>query len=351
MGDVNGIGPELILKTFEDLSITQFFTPVIYGSGKALYFYKQLLGYKNFNYKSIQSPDQAQENKVNFIECAHQLDKVKVGFPTPESGMAAINALKKATNDLLSEKIDLIVTLPIHKTNVQSDEFNFPGHTEFFSHKCEQPRYLMLMVHEEISLRVAVATAHIPLHKVPATISTELIFDKLELLNLTLKIDFSIERPKIAILGLNPHAGDQGLLGNEEIDIIQPAIQKAMDNNIIAMGPYPADGFFAKGLWRKFDAILAMYHDQGLIPFKTLSQGDGVNFTAGLPIIRTSPDHGTAFDIAGKNIAETNSFTNAIFLAIDILKKRTENVQLIENKLQPIVPKELQATDENITPE
>jgi len=348
MGDVNGIGPELILKTFEDTNITQLFTPVIFGSGKALYFFKQQLGYSKFNYKGIQDVSQAQENKVNFIECSHKLEKVKIGLPTEESGEAAYLALKKATQQLLEEKIDVLVTLPIHKKNIQNPEFQFPGHTEYFASLFNQEQYLMLMVHEELPLRVAVVTSHIPIQKVSQSLSIEKIYKKIQIMNLSLKIDFSIERPKIAVLGLNPHAGDDGLLGMEEIQIIKPAIEKANSDGIIAMGPYSADGFFAKGLWRKFDGVLAMYHDQGLIPIKTLSQGDSVNFTTGLPIIRTSPDHGPAFDIAGKNIADNTSFKNAIYLAIDVFRRRSENIHLIENQLQTIVPKETQLDDEKI---
>ncbi len=348
MGDVNGIGPELILKTFEEPAITNLFTPVIFGSGKALYFYKQQLGYSKFNYKGIQDASQVQESRVYFVECSHKLDKVKIGTPTEESGLAAYLALKKATHQLLEEKIDVLVTLPIHKKNIQNPEFQFPGHTEYFASLFQQQQYLMFMVHEDLPLRVAVVTGHIPITKVSSSLSIEKIYEKIQIMDLSLKIDFSIERPKIAVLGLNPHAGDEGLLGNEEQQIIQPAIQKAIDNQIIAIGPYSADGFFAKGMWKKFDAVLAMYHDQGLIPFKTLSQGDGVNFTTGLPIIRTSPDHGPAFDIAGKNIADPTSFKNAIYLAIDVFRRRTENINLIQNKLQTVVPNETQLDDEKI---
>lgn len=348
MGDVNGIGPELILKIFENPDITNLFTPVIYGSGKALYFYKQLLGYSKFSYKGIQDASQAQEGKVNFIECSHKLEKVKVGIPTEDSGEAAFLALKKASQHLLDEKIDVIVTLPIHKKTIQNPNFQYSGHTEYFASLFNQEQYLMLMVHEEFPLRVAVVTGHLPISKISNALTIDKIYDKIHIMDLSLKIDFSIERPKIAVLGLNPHAGDQGLIGNEEQNIILPAIQKAIDNQILAMGPYSADGFFAKGMWRKFDGILAMYHDQGLIPFKTLSQGNGVNFTTGLPIIRTSPDHGPAFDIAGKNIADPTSFLNAIYLAIDVFRRRTENLQLIENKLQAIVPTETQMDDEKI---
>jgi len=348
MGDVNGIGPELILKTFEDPSITNLFTPVIFGSGKALYFFKQQLGYSKFNYKKIQDASEAQEGKVNFIECAHKLDKVKTGVPTEESGQAAYFALKKACQQLRENKMDVLVTLPIDKKNIQNPEFQFPGHTEYLASFFNQEQYLMLMVHEELALRVAVVTSHIPLSKVSESLTIDKIYEKISIMDLSLKIDFSIERPKIAVLGLNPHAGDNGLLGTEEIDMIQPAIQKANQNQILAIGPYSADGFFAKGLWKKFDGILAMYHDQGLIPIKTLSQGDSVNFTTGLPIIRTSPDHGPAFDIAGKNIADPTSFKNAIYLAMDIFRRRTENIHLLENKLQTVAPKETQVDDEKI---
>lgn len=349
MGDVNGIGPELILKTFEDSSITNLFTPVIFGSGKALYFFKQQLGYSKFNYKGIQDASQVQEGKINFIECSHKLEKVKIGIPTEESGEAAYLALKKATQQLLEEKIDVLVTLPIHKKNIQNSEFQFPGHTEYFAHLFGQEQYLMFMIFEELPLRVAVVTGHIPISKISQSLTVEKIYEKIQIMDLSLRIDFSIERPKIAVLGLNPHAGDEGLIGNEEQNLIIPAIQKAMDNQIIAMGPYSADGFFAKGMWKKFDGVLAMYHDQGLIPFKALSYGEGVNFTTGLPIIRTSPDHGPAFDIAGKNIADPTSFRNAIYLAIDVFKRRTENIHLIENKLHTVVPSEAQVDDEKIT--
>lgn len=346
MGDVNGIGPEILLKAFEDSRILNLFTPVIYGSGKAVYFYKNHLNLKHFNYKQIQEANQAVPGKINFIECSPGFERVKIGFPAVESGMAAFQALEKATLELKEGKIAALVTLPINKKTIQHEQFSFPGHTEYLASTLGVKENLMMMVYE--NLRVAVVTGHIPVSEISKNLSVNKIYSKIKLMNDSLRMDFSIEKPKIAVLGLNPHAGDSGLLGTEEQDIIAKAIEKAQDEKMLVWGSFPADGFFAQAQWQNFDGVLAMYHDQGLIPFKTIARGYGVNFTAGMPFVRTSPDHGTAFDISGKNIAKTDSFFEALYLAIDIAKRKTENTALIANKLHAIIPKEALQEDEVI---
>ncbi len=336
MGDVNGIGPELLLKTFEDNKMSNFFTPVVYGSGKAFYFYKNQLNYPKFNYKQINDITQIVPNKLNFVECSPGFEKVVIGQPSVDSGKAAFLALQKAVSHLKEGKIHALITLPINKKTIQNENFNFPGHTEYLASEFEMKENLMLMVHD--SLRVAVVTGHIPISKVSQSISIDGIYNKIKILNECLKMDFGITKPKIAVLGLNPHSGDNGLIGEEDLKIIVPSVKKAYDEGILAWGPFPADGFFAHASYLKYDAVLAMYHDQGLIPFKTLANGKGVNYTAGMSIIRTSPDHGTAYDIAGKNIADAESFHEAIYLAIDCLRKRVDNIENLSNKLKAHIP-------------
>lgn len=319
-GDINGIGYEVILKTLEDNRILELCVPIIYGSPKVAAYHRKALEL-NQNLNLINSAADASDKHVNIINCNSDEVKVELSQCTQIAGEAAFQAIEKATADLKSGAIDAIVTAPINKKNIQSAQFTFPGHTEYFEQTFgKKGDALMLLVSDR--LRVAVATGHVPVSKIAQTLTKELILNKIKILNNTLKKDFNIERPRIAVLGLNPHSGDQGVIGNEEQEIIKPAVTEALENEIICVGPLPADGFFGSDDFTKYDAILAMYHDQGLIPFKLLSMDSGVNFTAGLSVVRTSPDHGTAYDIAGKNIASENSFRQALYTAIEIVRNR-----------------------------
>ena len=319
-GDINGISYEVILKTLEDNRILEFCIPIIYGSPKVAAYHRKVLDL-NQNLNLVNSAADASDKHVNIINCNSDEVKVELSQCTQIAGEAAFQALEKATADLKNGDIDAIVTAPINKKNIQSAQFTFPGHTEYFEQIFgKKGDALMLLVSD--TLRVAVATGHVPVSKVSQSLSKELILNKIKILNKTLKQDFKIDRPRIAVLGLNPHSGDQGVIGNEEKDLIKPAITEALENEIVCVGPLPADGFFGSDEYTKYDAILAMYHDQGLIPFKLLSMDSGVNFTAGISVVRTSPDHGTAYDIAGKNVASENSFRQALYTAIDIVKNR-----------------------------
>jgi len=331
IGDVNGIGIEVILKALSDNRMLDIMTPVIYGSEKALTFYKNLIEPTNIHLHKIKSINQVASKKVNFISVCNENITINPGENSTDAGKYAFESLEAVTNDLAAAKIDVIVTGPINKKNIQSDQFNFPGHTEYLTSLSNADDSLMLMVHE--NLKVGVATNHLPLSSVSEVLDKELIFKKLVLLNNSLKLDFGIASPKIAVLGLNPHAGENGMLGDEEEKLISPAVQMGKSNNIFAFGPFPADGFFGAGSFQEFDGVLAMYHDQGLVPFKTIAGGRGVNFTAGLPIVRTSPDHGTGFDIAGKNIANETSLRNAIYLGVDIHKNRLFNKSINSDPL------------------
>jgi len=319
IGEMNGIGMEVIIKTFYDPRMLEICTPIVYGSSKIASFHRKTLELHDFNFNKITSVKEASSKKPNLIECWEEEVNITFGESTKEAGKYALASIVAATNDLEKGLIDAIVTAPINKENIQSDEFNFPGHTEFFTDKFKGYS-IMLMVNENV--KIGVATNHIPISDVARKLSADVIFSKLKILNRALTQDFCIVAPKIAVLGLNPHAGDTGLIGKEEETIIIPAINNAKSVGVNAYGPYAADGFFGSGNYKKFDAILAMYHDQGLIPFKALSFDDGTNFTAGLSIIRTSPDHGVAYDIAGKNKASENSFRQAIYVACDIFKNR-----------------------------
>jgi 4-hydroxythreonine-4-phosphate dehydrogenase len=274
------------------------------------------------NFHIISKADESQEGKINLVNCIRDEIKIELGTASAEAGEAAYIALNQAAGDLANGKIDLLVTLPINKDSIQSENFHFPGHTEFLEERFSRNGEKALMILATEVLRVALVTTHVPIAEVSAKLSKELILEKLNTLDHSLKRDFRIENPRIAVLGLNPHAGENGLLGKEEIDIIAPAVREAQDKWILCAGPFAADGFFGSGRFKEFDAILAMYHDQGLIPFKTLAMDAGVNFTAGLPIVRTSPDHGTAYNIAGKNMASDESFRQAIYMALDIYRNR-----------------------------
>ncbi|MCS3530693.1 4-hydroxythreonine-4-phosphate dehydrogenase PdxA [Chryseobacterium sp. JUb7] len=331
IGDFNGIGPEIIMKSLADKTITDFFTPVIFGSGK-LFTYQKNIFKLNLNFNYINEASQAQAGKLNMVNLVKDNVTVELGAPTEESTKMAIDSLEAATEALLKGEIDVIVTAPINKDEMVKMGFKHTGHTGYFEEKFNK-KGLMFLVTED--LKVAVSTHHIPIAKVAENISKEKIKKQIRVLNQTLIEDFNISRPKIAVLGLNPHSGDGGVIGSEEIEIIGPAIKELSDNGILAFGPFPADSFFQPNKYKSFDAVLAMYHDQGLAPFKTLAYEEGVNYTAGLPFIRTSPDHGVAYDIAGKNIADPQSFTEAIFTAIKIFKHRSEYNDLMSNRLQP----------------
>ncbi len=330
IGDMNGVGPEIILKSFLDKRMLDFCTPVIYASSKSLEFFKNHFQY-NISINKIKTPKEALNNQINVIECWKETPRVNFGKTDSEIGKHAFISLRNATKDLRNNKIDIMITAPINKKSVQSDQFSFPGHTEYLN-KEFNGNALMLMVSNQ--LRICTVTTHIPINDVSKKITKESVGNKISILTKTLIEDFSISKPKIAVLGLNPHAGDRGLLGSEENEILTPLIKEMADNGALVFGPYSADGFFGSSQQESFDAILAMYHDQGLIPFKTLSFGQGVNYTGGLDKIRTSPDHGVAYEIAGKGIADETSFKEAIFLALATFKNRTEHTQLIEGAIK-----------------
>lgn len=330
-GDINGIGYEIIIKTLADKRILELFTPIIYGLSKVASYYRKNLGFEDVNFNLIKKADHALPKRTNIINCFQDEVKIDMGKITSVAGEMAYLALERVIEDLKWNKLDVLVTAPINKKNIHSDKFAFNGHTDYLAAKLDTTDHLMMMVSD--SLRIGILTGHIPLQKVAENINTSLILSKIKVMNKSLKMDFNIERPKIAVLGLNPHAGDGGLIGTEEAEIIQPAIEQANQENILSFGPYPADGFFGSSNYRNFDGILSMYHDQGMLPFKTLAFDSGVNFTAGLPIVRTSPAHGTAFDIAGKNLASHKSFEQAIFLAVDIFRNRSAYQELTKNPL------------------
>lgn len=320
IGDINGIGTEVIIKALEDKRMNELCTLVVYGSSRVFSFYRKILKINEFKISEIDTAEEAKKSNPNIINCWEEDIDIQPGIPTETAGKYAFLSLEKATEDLTEGRINALVTAPINKATIQSESFKFPGHTEYLAHKDHNASPLMLLVSN--NLRVAVATGHIPVREIASTLTTELISKKIETLNKSLVRDFGITRPKIAVLGLNPHAGDRGLIGKEEEQIITPAISQVKTKEIFAFGPFPADGFFGSGNYKNFDGILAMYHDQGLVAMKSLSFDESVNYTAGLSFIRTSPDHGTAYDIVGKNKASAQSFRNAIYLACDIAKQR-----------------------------
>ncbi len=331
-GDINGISYEVIIKSLADNRILEMCTPIVYGSPKVAAYHKKTLDIDLFSFNHIQSAREANPRRVNIINCVDDEIRVELGKSTGQAGVASYLALEAAVKDLKSGNIDVVVTAPINKENIQSDNFSFAGHTEYFAKEFDTMDYLMLMVSEV--LKVGVVTGHIPLSGVAESISKDKILADIRLLHRTFVEDFAIRKPRIAVLGLNPHAGDGGIIGNEEKNVIIPAIKQANDEGIIALGPYPADGFFGSGEFNKFDVTLAMFHDQGLIPFKVMAFESGVNFTAGLPIIRTSPGHGTAYNIAGKGTASEESFRNALYLAIDVYMNRKRYKELSKDPLQ-----------------
>ena len=322
IGDINVVGLEVILKTLCNPMVSKNITPVIYGSTKVVSYHKNIINDINISYQSVNSTSRLYEDKINIFNCWEENVNINLGTLNEDGGKYAMLSLEQAVKDIKEGNIDVIVTAPINKKAMQLAGFQYPGHTEYFADQFKGSQQLMLMTSED--LKVGLVTNHLPLNEVAESITKETILKKLKILNNSLKMDFGLERPTIAVLGLNPHAGDEGSIGKEEIEIIRPAIVEAKKNNMLVMGPFPADGFFGSGKFSKFDGILAMYHDQGLVPFKTLSFNSSTNFTAGLPIIRTSPDHGTGFDIAGKDMADSKSFRYAIFKAIDIYRSRTQ---------------------------
>ncbi len=330
-GDINGIGYEVIMKTFMDARMFEFCTPVVYGSPKVAAYHRKALNI-NFNFNSIQSVEEAQANKANLINVLDDNVRVELGKPTSIGGEASIISLDRATTDLMEGKVDVLVTLPVNKENTNVDTYNFKGHTHYLMDKSESKDALILMTSD--LMKVGLVSGNIPVTEIAQHITEQNVMHKLEIMHKSLSADFGIRKPKIAILGLNPHAGDSGNIGKEEIDILIPTIKKANEKGILALGPFSADGFFGSDSFKKFDAILAMYHDQGIAPFKALNFGAGVNYTAGLPIIRTTPDHGTAFDIAGLGQASPGSFRQAVFMACNIYKNRKEHAKLMKNPLK-----------------
>ena len=320
IGDINGIGPEVIIKALSESKMMDYFKPVIYGSTKALAYHKNIVKDANFTFVSITDIHNAAFNKVNVINAWTDDVNIEMGKPTAESGKCALLALERAVKDIKEGHLDALVTAPISKHAMNMAGFAHKGHTEFLTESLSAPESVMTMVADDTI--IAVATNHLAIKDVAGKLNKDKITRKLKVLNKALKQDFGIERPTIGVLGLNPHAGDEGVIGREENEFITPAIKDAKKNEVLVSGPYPADAFFGGSEFKKVNAILAMYHDQGLIPFKLMSFGNGVNFTAGLPIVRTSPDHGTAYDIAGKNIADPASMRKALFLARDLFYNR-----------------------------
>ena len=328
VGDLNGVGLEVILKTFADERMLEFCTPVLFASNKVVAFIKKQLNLE-FSYNGIVQLSAIIDHKINVMNIWKELPTIQLGTPTPESGKCALESLTAAVGALKENFVDVLVTAPIDKKNIQSESFHFPGHTDYLAQELEGES-LMFMISDEV--RVGLLTDHLPLKEVAKSLTPELVEKKIRLMEASLRMDFGIIRPKIAVLGLNPHCGDQGVIGNEEAKIIHPVIEKLYKEGILVFGTYSADSFFVAD-YKHFDGVIAPYHDQGLIPFKIMSFGKGVNFTAGLSKVRTSPDHGTAYGIAGKGIADESSFREAVYMAVDIYRKRKENQELIANAL------------------
>ncbi|MBQ8152225.1 MAG: 4-hydroxythreonine-4-phosphate dehydrogenase PdxA [Prevotella sp.] len=330
-GDTNGVGYEVILKTFSDPAMFELCTPIIYGSPKIAAYHRKALNLDT-NFSIINSAEEARDGRLNILTCFDEDVKVELGQPSEEAGQAAYKALDRAMTDYRAGLFDVLVTAPINKATIQSPGFHFPGHTEYIETSVgDGNKALMILMNE--SLRVALVTTHLPIKDIAKAITKEAIIEKATIFHKSLKRDFRISNPRIAVLSLNPHAGDNGLLGSEEQEVIKPAIDELEKQGIQAFGPYPADGFFGSNAYDHFDGVLAMYHDQGLAPFKTIALESGVNFTAGLPIVRTSPDHGTAFDIAGQGKADENSFRQAVYTAIDVFRNRQDYDEPLQNPL------------------
>ncbi|MBX2935268.1 MAG: 4-hydroxythreonine-4-phosphate dehydrogenase PdxA [Ferruginibacter sp.] len=349
-GDVNGIGIEIIVKTFSDNRMLDFCCPVIFCNNKVINFYRKSLADANINFTITKELNRINYKQVNVFNCWDEEVNINPGILNDIGGKYAVISLTAAGKALKENMINGLVTAPIHKSNTQSSSFNFTGHTPYLKNLYGATDVVMFMVAE--NMKVALLTEHVPVHDVAKHITRDAIVSKLQFINNSLKRDFNINKPRIAVLGLNPHAGDEGLIGKEEEEIIKPAIKDAKQRDVFCFGPYPADAFFARGQYEKFDAVLAMYHDQGLIPFKSLAIGEGVNFTAGLPGVRTSPDHGVAFDIAGQGKADESSFRAAVFKCIDIINGRNEYDEQHKNPLNKISSTIIaNAVDEKITEE
>ncbi|HJG76894.1 4-hydroxythreonine-4-phosphate dehydrogenase PdxA [Phocaeicola barnesiae] len=319
-GDINGVGYEVILKAFSDPTMLELCTPIIYGSPKVAAYHRKAMDIQT-TFSIVNSRADIQDGRVNILNCTEDELKVELTKPTAEAGKAALSALEKALQDYREGVFDVLVTAPINKHTIQSDTFHFPGHTEYIEERVGKgEKALMILLKDDF--RVALVTGHIPVSEISRTLTKELIMEKMAIFHRSLKQDFGIDSPRIAVLSLNPHAGDEGLIGTEEQTVIIPAMQEMMAKGVLCFGPYPADGFMGSGNYAHFDGILAMYHDQGLAPFKALAMDEGVNFTAGLPIVRTSPAHGTAYDIAGQGIASEDSFRQAIYVALDVFRNR-----------------------------
>lgn len=336
VGDINGIGLEVIMKAFSDSRIFDLCTPVIYASSNYAMAYQKAIGMKNFSFNFVKPNGKINPKRANLINCWEGDVQLAIGEETADGGAYALKSLTAAVDALKNGEVDVLVTAPINKHNIQSEEFKFPGHTEYLAKEFDGEEALMFMVAD--NLRIGVVTGHIPLADVSSAITEEKILKKLDQMIGSLKADFNIRKPKIAVLGLNPHSGDKGVIGKEDDALIAPTVKKAFDSGKLVYGPYAADSFFASDAFGQFDAVLAMYHDQGLIPFKTMSFNKGVNYTAGLSIVRTSPDHGTAYDLAGKNEANESSFRAAVYEACKLYKNRTEYSRLNENPLAISAP-------------
>ncbi|MCM1076859.1 MAG: 4-hydroxythreonine-4-phosphate dehydrogenase PdxA [Bacteroides sp.] len=332
-GDINGIGYEVLIKALSDVRIAELCTPVVYGSAKIANYYRRGMDLPEFKFFQIDSPDSAAPDEINIINVVGEDCKLEPGQPTAAGGQAALMALERAVSDLRNGLIDVLVTAPINKQTIHGEDFNFPGHTEYLQERIGEGNQAMMIMCAE-NLRVALVTIHEAHSNVAGLLTAKGITDKIMTFNRSLIEDFGIHRPRIAVLSLNPHAGDAGVIGNEETEIIAPAIAEANKRRVLAFGPYPADGFFGSGAYTKFDGVLAMYHDQGLIPFKLIAGETGVNFTAGLPYVRTSPDHGTAYDIVGQGIADEQSMREAIYTAIDIFRNRIREAEATANPLR-----------------
>lgn len=342
-GDFNGIGLEVVLKTFAEPELCDICVPVLFSSQKTVGFYRKLLGLEELNFNTTRDLKQLNSKKPNVFVCYEEEAPIELGTSTQAAGKYAQLSLQKTCEAAKQGLVDVIVTAPINKHNIQSEEFKYPGHSEYLaSFFGFEKGAMMLMCSDEV--RVGLVTGHVSVQNISPLITQERLTDKITHLVKTLKSDFAIQKPKIAVLGLNPHAGDRGTLGNEDENVIKPVIEK-LKNELQVYGPYPADGFFGSGTYKKFDAVLAMYHDQGLIPFKTISFNNGVNFTTGLPVVRTSPDHGTAYDLAGKNMADSGSFRRAIYMAIDIYRNRKMYKEGTANPLQVRVHSKSDARD------
>jgi len=347
-GDINGIGIEIIIKTLADNRILDLCTPVVFGNNKVLNFYRKGLPEININFTSTRELNRINYKQVNLFNCWEEEVNVNPGILNDIGGKYAVKSLTVAAKALKDNLIHGLVTAPLHKSNTQSDQFNFTGHTPYLKNLYGAQDVVMFMLAE--NMRVGLVTEHVPVKDIAGHITREGIISKLQIINNSLKRDFNINKPRIAVLGLNPHAGDEGLIGKEEEEIIRPAIKEAKQRDIFCFGPYPADAFFARGQYEKFDGVLAMYHDQGLIPFKSMAIGEGVNYTAGLPGVRTSPDHGVAFDIAGQGKADESSFREAIYKCIDIINGRIEYDEQHKNPLNKLSSKVIANTvDEKIS--